>query len=506
MNGISARWWPTHVLSAEEIRTACLRTVPDIEPFLPPSVVPGEHMCLPERAFAGLCPGELVALRIGPATVSLVPVDRSFLVAPPPGLRTTMRRFARDHAAQPGGLAALVEHASKHVPRDAAYRTLPLGELLARYGIVVEGDRIGLEGLDFAAHDTNEQIRWLSVAHGLAREVASAVHALRSCMLGGSLIEGSNDVVGIAALARMVDEHDALEALIEPWVHDVAPGSPRVEERRAIVDSCIALAPLLDDEATRVLRWVVAVLSDVGAPLADVAIQAERLRIVSHGWAPGARWVAAWDIDRGARDRARTLMRSLRRNDRAMMPAMEEPGHASVVERVLEKALRFLGSDGPARLALMGVVDGIMAGTLDGAMARRLVDDRRVRMIALCEGGAMARFVERRGAVLPREEAVVAEAMSRSPEHRMHWAGTHVLGHERRVTLRDDEGSPVECRVPAAVPVPDPGTLVLAWVVGAEGANWSLSLITVPGALGGAVGTVDAIGVLGAQVRSAQFL
>ncbi|WP_149361986.1 hypothetical protein [Lolliginicoccus suaedae] len=500
MSTATARWWPTHVLSAEEIASACVRTVPDIEPFLPSSVEPGEHMHLPTGAFAGICPGELVALRIDAATVSLVPVDRSLLPAPPPALRTIMRRFARDHAGQPGGLAALVEHASEHLPGTGAHRTLPLGELLARYGIVAAGDRIALEGFDFAAHDTSEQIRLLAVAHDLARDAASAVHEWRSCMLGGS-----TDAARISALARTVDEHDALEALIEPWVHDIATGSPPVLERRAIVASCIALAPCMEDEAARVLLWAVVVLSDIDAPLGEVAGHAERLRSVAHGWAPGTQRVVEWDFDRGSGERARALLGSLRRKDRHRMPAIVEPDYSTAVERVLGKALRFLESDGPARLALMGVVDGIMAGTLDGAMARRLVEDGRVRMVALREGGVMARFVERRGTVLPPEEAVVASAMRDSPEHRMRWAVTHVAGREQCVTLRDDDGTVMRCRVPAAGPMPGPGALVLAWIVADDVEPWALSLVAVPGVLGGDAGTVDAIGALGALVRSEQF-
>ncbi|MBD8507847.1 hypothetical protein HT102_15260 [Hoyosella sp. G463] len=473
MTGTAERWWPTHVISAEEIWSACVRTAPDIEPFLPPTVEPGEHMYLPARAFDGLRPGDLVALRITGATVSMVPVDRECLAAPPPGLRSIMRRFARDNAGSPGGLAALVAHAAEHLPRGAGRRTMPLGELLARYGIVAAGDRIALAGFDFAAYDRDEQVNALAVVHGIGRDLASAVHALRSSFVGGS-----PDPVDIARLARIVDTEDALGVLIEPWVHDIEPGSPRALERRAIVDACTALAPVLDGAAARVLRWISVALAAVDAPLAEMVGHVERLRLVSDGWAPGARWIADWDADR-------------------------VPAAPAVVDSVLAKALAFLGADGPARLALMGVIDGITAGTLDGAMASRLVEDRRARMIALCEGGAMARFVERRGAVLPHDEAIVAAAMGVPSEHRMYWAGSRPGERGTSVMLRDDAGSVVECRLAVGAPLPAAGAPVLAWVVAGAGERWAVSVIAVPPALGGEAVALDAVGVLGALVRSA---
>ncbi|MBB3036145.1 hypothetical protein [Hoyosella altamirensis] len=491
---------PTHVLTAAEITHDVLVTMPDIAPFL--SLGGGEcvtHLYLRRGTLSGFAPGDIVGVVIGRTDTKVLRVDRDRLTRPRADLRTQVRRFVGEREGTPGGLHSLVAYLCGADPEFCREPSLPLSELLARYRVSRDGDRVGLDKFDFVKCRDEEQIKFLVAAHGMDVDEATAVatihNRVRGALGGPGTVDLHRDVIRCAAL---IESAGAAYGLIAPWLFDEM-------YRSQILDLLsVSVAQTSHAQAAAVLAWACGAIAGAEGLTDDVVAFAHRCIRESPEWGPGIEFAAEVAIDRGEFDEAQRIITGLPRRKRkglsphSMLPALMR--EAELAPRISEldiatglyrKLVRFTRSDPWARMALIEIaheltvanafwhVSNVFPAPGDSGLSCLVSDPLVVSCVAV-EGGMLSHFLRTRGGLLPNNERALIER----------WAGVRrrlfvvdAAGDEDNLlTLTTVEGEVSTCYVSAEVrgKVVQGGT-VLAWSVPLpSGVSAVFSLCTVP--------------------------
>ncbi|AEF41744.1 hypothetical protein [Hoyosella subflava] len=485
---------PTHVLSAAEIRNDVVVTIPDIAPFM--EFGGGEcvtHLYLRRGTLASFAPGDIVGVVTSHAGAEILRVDRDELTRPRADLRTRVRRFVRDREGAPAGLHSLVAYLCRDDPEFCRAPSLPLSELLARYRVSWDGDRVGLDQFDFEKYRNDERIEFLVAAHGMDVDEAAAVatmhNRVRGALGGLGTADLHSDVIRCAA---KVESAGAAYGMIAPWLHDEA-------QRSRILDLLtVSVAQAPHGQAAGVLAWVCGAIAAAEGMTADVIAFAQRCIRELPEWGPGVEFAAEVAVDRGEFDEAQRILTGLPRRKRkdclphsvlgALMRELELAPPISEIDTakgLYSKLLRFTRSDPSARMALIEVAQALRQDSdqvplPDDSELSGLIADPLVVSCVVVEGGMLHHFLRTRGGLLPSNERALLER----------WAGVRrrifvvdaVGTSDNLLALTSLDGDVTRCYVAAELrgKVVQGGS-VLAWSVPLlRGASAVFSLCAVP--------------------------
>lgn len=498
MNPADAAPCPTHALTVGEISSDAIDMMPDIAPFLTESdsgEIPS-RLFLPRGALAGFTPGDIVAVSLTTGRPRVHEIQRAELVPPRVELRTWMRRWVRDRQGLAGGLFGLVSHVRDLDPAFGCVPALPLSELLARYRISWADDRVAFEGTDVGEVLLREQAEFLVTAHGMAASEAEAVARIHHSVSGthaGAPQEHAELVAEAAAAVRSVA---AAQGLVARWLYE--------NERSALVLAALgAAATRARGHAAAVLLWAHATVSAAAGDVREVADLAALALARAPNWEPAIELAAEVAADRGDYQGAGELLNRLPKRVRggseaySVLAALsrEIALHRSYVmqssEAVYHKVERFVRSDPQARLALFSAVDAVSqtetpneAGVEAEMISALLSDGFATSCIAL-EGGMLARFIDRRGHLLPDRELNVARALR--DNLRECYRVTAIAGDGVVTLLSENRSALRECRLMHAfrgnLTV---GDYVLGWIAIVDRQEpVALSIVQVPSAVTG---------------------
>lgn len=137
--------------------------------------------------------GDLVAVTVDPDGFELTKAGEPVRTADPRPLTEAMTQLGHDHPAQ---IAGVVWLACADHPAIFTSPTLPLADLLAGAGLVVEGEQVGPPGFDFARWHTERRLKRIAEIHRLHHDDALAVLVL------AGVFEGVADLVEHARRAE----------------------------------------------------------------------------------------------------------------------------------------------------------------------------------------------------------------------------------------------------------------------------------------------------------------
>lgn len=454
----------------------------------------GEWVVFAEGALSGYAPEDLLALVVRDGRLSFVPVEGEVHSA-----AEFVHVLERDIA---GEQVASLESAFFDVLADSADAftapALPLGELLAEAGLQRRGDLVAPEGFDFEGYSDR------AMFESYADQLGIPLDAVPGVALFASLVESLDRGDETALEHRFAEGKSGLYSVLsEPeiaeTVYDELAGenlAPRAIEQAALW--------LLDHAPRRVAgaaHWFAGRAAESTGRIAEAERHYERSADLDAAFDLPLFDLARFASDRGEAVRGLSLLArvpggdehplyelleryqpsevpGLGRNDRCWCGSGRKykACHLGRAEHSLEERADWLYMKAamhalePAWAELRVALAEARSGYGDDDAVAEAVADPLVEDVLLFDAGALAEFVERRGELLPEDEADLARS----------W-----LGVERSVfevessepggtlTLRDvRSGDVVEVAAPWLSDDVAAGTLLCALALPVDEGRW----------------------------------
>jgi hypothetical protein len=440
---------------------------------LPKGLDPHGSMVLPAATLAGLgvAAGDLVGLRFTRGGLELARVEAVSGDQVIAGLRRRAIGLLEERPDEPGFIPSLTWNLIADVPEAFLDPLPPLGELLHGWELPVEGDRVGRPGFDLPGWRMRLRLGSLQRRYELSEDEALAVAAV--CRLQESTADlmaaySSLEEAGrIDELNRLVPERPVETADLDPegaerrqTVAAVLPflAEPAVaaavlaettgdgEGAAALGLMAETLEPTADRQARPALRWLWARSHELLGNTAEAEAQLRASERLDPAWPPTVADLARSAGDRGDAAAGLALLRRLDddsitsehimlrsvleqyqpRPSRTMprnQPCWCGSGrkfkqcHLRQADRLplperagwlYQKAVLYvLATSWRERFTDLGYLR--IQHVESEREAAELLHDGLVMDVVLFEGGALAEFVTRRGALLPGDELLLAE-------------------------------------------------------------------------------------------------
>ncbi|MEX2587394.1 MAG: hypothetical protein WD602_05290 [Actinomycetota bacterium] len=415
----------THRLTPEEIETETIRLTPDLEPFwwhedlrladesvIEPYGVPGEiRWMMPPASLEGLAAGGMIGVQVTEdGLVGVTGLDAA--PADDPELVHRARRAYDALIAEPGlppYIKDIVYELLADDPHCFARPRPPLRDLCDAAGLEVRGDLV--------AHSEQlwEEQRMLHLWSRLYSVFGGDKH---SCQQALEVLEAAADPLATrkqlrGALKAMLDSRIA-QFVVDELAPPDEPDPHQLTTAGGFSRTLIDVAA--DGTPKAVAHWAAAVFEERGGRPHEAEDHLNRALAAGGDWPPVLERAAWYASDRGDAAQALRLLRRLPDPDPSalrMLEPLEGPGPHPLPDRVgwlgYKAASYALLRGGDATEELMMLAEQRAVDPDDEQSLRRAYEDPLIVDVLLTEGGWFEQFLSDRGALLPEDEALLAQ-------------------------------------------------------------------------------------------------